>query len=424
VQLNLLDDLPEEDPEALRPGLAAFAQRLAELIPNLSRSSSLLITGEWGAGKTTLLKAVARMLETGDKGKAANTVWFDAWRYEGENALLPILLRRVWDARPNKDKTADKTKALFDTVWRCALAVSMRAAPSLLGAFGVPVLPSLIKDTVARNVGGDLKELPRFFDAAPPKDPTDKLVKAFSALVKDCWGEAEPVIFIDDLDRCSPDGAVALMDGLRMILAQNDRLPCRFVVALDRGVMAKAVGNKFTGVDNYDGNRYLEKVFPLGFHIPRLDPTDAARLTSLMLDRSGTADSAHRDVLSRTLTQPVFANPRIMKRCINRYRLVTVFEDGKTGADEVSNRALAQWIAATERWHPLRRMLAVQPKSFWEETRRVVEISDFESNNRDVAELLSQQDIRGWLTPQLFSDLDRRLDELSRAEERLRRWGL
>jgi len=90
-------------------------------------------------------------------------------------------------------------------------------------------------------------------------------VARFSRLVTEAFDGAAPVILIDDLDRCSPDGAVALLDGIRLLVTGGPELRCNFVVALDRGVIAARSVAKFQGISGYDGNRYLEKIFPVSF---------------------------------------------------------------------------------------------------------------------------------------------------------------
>jgi hypothetical protein len=93
------------------------------------------------------------------------------------------------------------------------------------------------------------------------------------------------MIFIDDLDRCSPEAAVSLIEGIRLLVTNQaggrEDLPCRFVMAMDRQILVRAIQHKFAGIGGYDGNRYLEKVFPLAFAVP---PPHPAAVNELVED--------------------------------------------------------------------------------------------------------------------------------------------
>jgi predicted KAP-like P-loop ATPase len=50
------------------------------------------IYGEWGTGKTTLMQSIFNQLNENNH-KSIIPVWFNAWRYEGEEyfALIPLM---------------------------------------------------------------------------------------------------------------------------------------------------------------------------------------------------------------------------------------------------------------------------------------------------------------------------------------------
>lgn len=435
----ILQDRPEEDPQQLWPGLSAFSQRLAEIIERLPPTSPVLISGDWGAGKTTLLKAVQRELGLDAAGNE-RAIWFDAWRYEGQADLLPALMRAVWEQAPQTLRDDDRAKARYDALLRAAIVVSVRAFPALLTAVGVPLVGDILQkwttaalDKETESVDTGLKRL------QIPDDPVAAVRREFAALIDAGWpapdggagGEdRRPVIFIDDLDRCSPAGAVALLDQLRALVADAHALRCRFVVAMDRRVLTRAISAKFESLGGYDGNRYLEKLFPLAFDLPALQATDARRLIDQFLGEASDRGRDHRDALSNALGRPAFANPRLMKRCINRYRLTLHFERGfdTPAPDAKSNRRLAHWIAAIDRWPALRRLMTLHADDaqVWEDLgailRRKPDAPD--PIPAELQALVSQEGCAQWLKQELFPPGSARVAEYRAADRRLRRWGL
>ena len=429
--LELLDDLPVDADDALWPGLSALARQVADLMPALPVTSPILVSGDWGSGKTTMLRAVQRRLAARDAPVPA--VWFDAWRYEGAGALLPALMRAVWEATPAEFREDEGAKKLFGSLFRGAAGLALRAAPTALGLMGVPLLPELLRGLSAGGVKGDVAALGGGGDSQPADDPTAALWRDFRALVLGAWGGAQPVVFIDDLDRCSPKGAVGLLDDVRMLVAGAADLHCKFVVAMDRSVLVAAIASKFTGISGYDGNRYLEKVFPVAFQLPAPQGRDVGELVKRFLAPTGSEapNADHQDALSSALVDPMFANPRLMKRCINRFRMVVAFEaHGLTravrpldAADEAArDRTLAKWIVATERWPDLRVVMVRHGEEYWRELEGA--LGGGRSPGAEADGLLAEEGLQPWLRREIFSGGAQRLTQYREADQRLRRWGL
>ncbi len=126
-----------------------------------------------------------------------------------------------------------------------------------------------------------------------------------NALIEPAWEEnTTPIVFIDDLDRCTPEGTVQLLDAVRMLMTTGELNPLklRFVVALDQTIAVRAISTKFAGIRDYDGNRYLEKLFPIGFHIPPPTVNDSAHLIQALSKTFKNLTAKHKDCLVEALT--------------------------------------------------------------------------------------------------------------------------
>ena len=91
--------------------------------------------------------------------------------------------------------------------------------------------------------------------------------------------------------------------------------------------------------------------------------------------------------------------------------------------DGESDRALARWIAAAERWPRLRRMLQQNNDTYWRQLGAAV-LSEGRSPGPDADEVLTQRGARAWMRREIFSASTAALASYRAADLRLRRWGL
>lgn len=407
----LLDDLPLDT--GLRPTLDRVADRVAIVVQSAPLTSPVLVSGDWGSGKTTLLRGVCRKLADAALTNAGTpTIMFEAWQYESANALLPALMRRVWDSTPDTFRAKKAAKALLWELMRWAGSVASRlAAPVFGAALGLPTgLEDELDVAKAAKVVGDLK---------PPADPVDELRDAFARLVQGAWPDRVPVVFIDDLDRCNPGDAVGLLDAVRSLASSAERLRVRFVVALDRGVVTQAISAKFANVRGYDGNRYLEKIFPIEFHVPSPSESEIKAIIAVM---AAPLESGERQraiyALTDALSPPYFANARLIKRCFNRHRLLRYFEFNESPAADADRLSL-RWIAATERWPRLRTLQQRRRPNFWKSVA-----NNQLTEDPDLQALLAEPGFTQWLDAHGWPGVSDAVDRYDEADARLRRYGL
>jgi energy-coupling factor transporter ATP-binding protein EcfA2 len=436
--LELLHDQPEIEVASLWNGLSTFADAVSQILTRLPGDSPILITGPWGSGKTTFLKALQSKLESGTRKR--RTIWFEAWRCESEGLLLPALIRVVWDAARAGRAPDD---ALTDA-FHLAFFVAVRGMRFAASAFGQKDLAEALGEFKFKELKEDYQSLKELALPPPERDPTAELHNRFADLLCAGWPEAKqpecrPVIFIDDLDRCSPERAVAFIEQIRAIVAQSHALPCTFIVAVDRDVLVRAISAKFASIGAYDGNRYLEKVFPLAFSLPIPEKNAAGELVHKLLKKQRIAIrdneipdeewSRWHEALSTALSDTNFANPRLMKRCINRFAFIKYFERTLPSAaipleaEEESDIVLSNWLAATERWPALRRMV-YQRRDEWERLDAALKGEQKGPLGPDVELVLHERGASAWLRAQNFAGSNVTVARYQRAELRLRRWGL
>lgn len=225
------------------------------------------VHGDWGLGKTSFLHQVqwyitgdcpqqtdesrrrasdAQELDEPTKSyrRTIRTVWFDAWRYQYEDAPVVALLHEI----------------------RAQLTWGKRVTRSARRAAEVTVRGALLSmDEVAKKIGLQYSkfrdasrdwELKNLAVALPSHTLRIHLGKAIDTLLpKRAAGAPAPrlAVFIDDLDRCEPEAAYRLLEGLKIYLTLDN---CVFVLGMNQKAVEVAIGSRLedTAAETADGS--------------------------------------------------------------------------------------------------------------------------------------------------------------------------
>lgn len=114
------------------------------------------------------------------------------------------------------------------------------------------------------------------------------------------------VVFIDDLDRCSPEKVADVVEGINLFLA-GDFPNCMFVLGMDAEMVAAALESAHAEVISHlpvdaatpVGWRFMDKFVQLPFVIPPVNKDDLDRYTTTLLSirKDVTPDSQIDDVV-------------------------------------------------------------------------------------------------------------------------------
>ena len=248
-----------------RYGYTAIAEGLARSISTLDENVSTVIgiEGQWGSGKTSLLNLLTEQLKT---QVPANTqiVVFSPWVNSPDespvNALMMSIAARLARLDTSAMAQAGKAVPLAKTILNYAQQTSRRLTPvtRFAGNF-VPGL-GLVADGMDALAETSLKG--REQTAAELRTDIEGKIAALGVSF---------IVVIDDLDRLEPAQAVEV---LRMVRSVADFSRFRYVMCYDRDVLAHAVE---TGLGVQNGKRYLQKIIPLSFSLPRPESFDLRR---------------------------------------------------------------------------------------------------------------------------------------------------
>ncbi|QEE25805.1 AAA family ATPase [Rhodanobacter glycinis] len=240
------NDSPIEKPEDDQYGVAPFSSALTTSLLEMASpvGTTIAINGPWGSGKSSAVNLIRRELET-RKNDQLTIIDFKCWWYRGEEAIALAFLQELNTAL--KSSLGDQVKGLVPEIGRQLLQAG-------------PVIGSTVALATTGGIGalvaGSAAFTKRFF---PEKAPLEKTFRKLSKAL-----EAQPrrfLIIIDDIDRLSPDEALAIFRLVKSV----GRLPnVMYLLVFDRSLADAAVQERYPS----EGPHFLEKIIQASFELP------------------------------------------------------------------------------------------------------------------------------------------------------------
>ncbi|MBV8658403.1 MAG: hypothetical protein JO142_11315 [Burkholderiales bacterium] len=249
----------------------------------------LAVNAEWGVGKSFMLSKWRDQLDF----QQHPVVYFDAWSNDFtqepliafigalDEALEPYYAKlpkgevaRLEIMRTIKVAFKPSVKVLGQALAKHLLGMGLDKVQELYAADGGELEDEDDDDKGfdVKEIGKDLKDV--VGTALKEHKTTKAAIKHFkekmTALVKQLSVEANvqlPIfVFIDELDRCRPDYAIELLEGIKHLFG----IPgLHFVIATNVTQLAHSV--KAIYGDGFDGERYLKRFFDMEYALPRSD---------------------------------------------------------------------------------------------------------------------------------------------------------
>lgn len=252
--IELIGDQPILDPKASDLlDMSRSARILAGVALGTEGPFTIGVYGGWGVGKTSMLRCVESVIQAQGKSNVV-TVWFDPWQFEREEHPLFPLIAAIIAALQGKAKIKGFFRDLHNCLKALLASMEINAAP-----LGVGVKTSLTKaveidEKLRTNVLRRETIYPEAFKCLT--DTTNK-------------GAGKVIVFVDDLDRCLPGNAIRLLEGIKLVLAQQSFV---FVLALDNRMVESFLTKRFRdeyGIEDAEvAETYLHKLVQLEFPIP------------------------------------------------------------------------------------------------------------------------------------------------------------
>jgi len=247
-------------------GYSTYVKVLANICTHKDLAPLTLgIFGPWGSGKTSLMKMLMKHVDTTKGKNKQNTLWFNAWMYEGREEAQSALIHAIL---ANLQKGATLTEQAMQLVEKLKKGASVLK----LGTF---VMKSVI--TMTPNIE-------EFADCF--KDESEKVADTMESFEHDfeklleLVGIDRIVVFIDDLDRCSSSKVIETFETIKLFL---NTPACAFVIGADPERIQHAVGEVYKVNDARKQKDYLEKIVQIPFSIPAQDIRDIGCYVGMLI---------------------------------------------------------------------------------------------------------------------------------------------
>lgn len=345
----------------------AIAGVVADLASNATPPINIALFGPWGSGKSSFFGLLNERLNEFDN--KVSVVRYDAWKYGGralKKHFVGSVARKLDLGGDDFDESLAHDQEhirlnlgrwVKDNFTNIVVGASIAILISLLWFFLVSIAVWLVDGDSGFNAAmqiavtsvGTVLSLtfaallfgPKILDSAVVKvresapETDDEFAKSFQHLVNKAVNVNKGerlLVFIDELDRCSPKDVVATLIDLKTFLDING---CVFIVAADREVLERSLSevpqaNPIRDEDPYYSTpgAFLDKIFQHQIPLPPLRPQALTHFARAIVEEQGGlwADLRSAEADDRLLLKVVYAlvpvhvrSPRRVKVLLNNY---------------------------------------------------------------------------------------------------------
>ena len=244
--------------------------------------SCIGLYGDWGSGKSSLMHMCIKNL----KEQKDDTVCllFNGWLYESyddaKTAILSSILDGIKENRKLQGTALEIIRTLYQSIDKFKLikdGIKFGVDLALTGGMGSIAnltMKSVIKES--KKALGELdeetviKDIKEKLDYKELREDIKEFRKKFAQLIEEAKIE-KLVIFVDELDRCSPNTILDTLEAMRLFLFEGKVV---FVIGADERHISYAIKTKFKDIQgiNMDiGKEYQEKLIQYPIRIPSMN---------------------------------------------------------------------------------------------------------------------------------------------------------
>jgi uncharacterized protein YjbI with pentapeptide repeats/GTPase SAR1 family protein len=348
-----------------------YTTAIVKIIKDSFPKFTIGLFGDWGTGKTTLMNSIYAKLQNDNQ---AVLVRFETWRYEREEqfALIPLLKTIAFALPDEKEfqplkqklkrgaisflkKTPDIVSSIISKYSENAGKIAEEAIDSFRKEFNskVELLAEVDKDTLYfdgfEDIQNEIKDIRQ-------ENPAFRIV-----------------VFVDDLDRCSPKKTLEVLESIKVFLGMEGFV---YVIGLSHDIVTKLIDIEYK--ETVDGKQYIKKMIQIPITLPKWDNKDITKLIQDFKDK-GLIHKDYRDMIEQEcISIAVENNPRELKRFLNNFIVAfEIFGRDKNFNPNFKANELLLIQAIQLRWNEFYNLLMTSgDKKFREELKNYTQMDE------------------------------------------------
>ena len=345
-----------------------YSNAIVNIIKNSHPKFSIGVFGDWGTGKTTLINSVDKALQT---DRDLVKIRLEASRYKREMFPLVSLLKNIAYTLP-ADKEFENLKQKLET----SAINFLKRTPDILTSI-ISKYASEEDEISHEMINTFKKELNSKIQLIAELDRDSIYFDGFREINKEIKNLRKDnpafriVIFVDDLDKCSPGKAFEILEMIRVF---HDIEGFIYVIGLSHDMIVKfsKVGNSESSID---GERYIKKLIQVPITLPKWSNQDIVRLVKDLI-KKGMIHDKFKDVVDKNIeliSVAIDNNPREIKRFLNNFFVACEIFSGKKNF-EVKELLVVQ--AVHLRWNKFYNILVKSDESFFRGLDKYLKMDD------------------------------------------------
>ena len=310
--IKILTDDVESEPTS---EFQKISQKVAGIIFGTFPKITIGIYGEWGTGKSTLMRQIQKNLEINDVPIKIPSIWFNAWRYEREeiSSTIPLILAIINKLQTQiKFQNKKPSNKIKNSLKKAKKYLSMFSGSINVGIEGIAsgtlkIDSSKIKDDSGKSfIKNNLPTIQQGIEI---------INELMTQLELDLPNKLKLVVFIDDLDRCSPKKALEIFESMKVLL---DLEGIVYVIGISHETIGKLISAAYKDAE-IKGKDYIRKIIQVPIQTPIWNKKDIKEIIQKNL--ASKLDEKHTLWINNNknlISIAVENNPRELKRFINR----------------------------------------------------------------------------------------------------------
>jgi uncharacterized protein YjbI with pentapeptide repeats len=290
-----------------------YRNAIVNIIKNSHPKFTIGIFGDWGTGKTTLINSVDKALQTDEN---LVKVRLEAWRYKREQFPLVSLLKSISYALPD-EKQFDDLKEKLET-----------------GAINFLKTPDIITSIISKYASEEDEISHEMFDSF--KKELYSKIQLISELDRDTvyfdgFEEIKKelknlrldnpafriIVFVDDLDKCSPKKAFEILDMIRVF---HDIEGFIYIIGISHDMIVKLSKIENNEMSN-EVEHYIKNLIQVPITLPKWSNQDIVKLVRDFIKKDMIHDK-FKDVVDKNIeliSVAIDNNPREIIRFLNNF---------------------------------------------------------------------------------------------------------